>query len=152
MISLSCGENYCGPAVQIVNSPAQGATDRPGLPALLRRIMSHNQGMSTPKPYLSETEAPGRDEIDALQGLTLLEFGTNWCGHCLAAQPAIVEVLSQHPQWHHIKVEDGAGRPLGRSYRVKLWPTLVLMRDGQEVARLVRPTQTTDISAALNIV
>jgi thioredoxin 1 len=114
--------------------------------------MSHNPGMSTPKPYLSETEAPGRTEVDALQGLPLIEFGTIWCGHCRAAQPALVEVLSQHPQWRHVKVEDGPGHPLGRSYRVKLWPTLVLLRDGQEVARLVRPTQTVDISAALNIV
>ena len=102
------------------------------------------------KPYLREIEAPARADVDALPGLTLLEFGTSWCGHCRAAQPALVEALSHHAQWHHIKVEDGPGRALGRSFRVKLWPTLVLLRDGQEVARLVRPTQTTDISAALN--
>jgi len=36
-------------------------------------------------------------------------------------------------------VEDGPGRPLGRSYRVKLWPTLVFLQDGREVSRLVRP-------------
>ncbi len=106
--------------------------------------------MSTSKPYLSESEAPARAEVDALPGLTLLEFGTGWCGHCRAAQPALAEALSHHAQWRHIKVEDGPGHALGRSLRVKLWPTLVLLRDGQEVARLVRPTQTTDISAALS--
>ena len=107
--------------------------------------------MNTPKRYLRETEAPARDEVDVLSGLTLLEFGTDWCGHCRVAQSALAEVLPQHPQWRHIKVEDGPGRPLGRSYRVKLWPTLVLLRDGQEVARLVRPTQASDISAELKI-
>jgi thioredoxin 1 len=107
--------------------------------------------MPTPTPYLRETDAPARAEVDALPGLTLLEFGTSWCGHCRAAQPALAEALSQQPQWRHIKVEDGPGRPLGRSYRVKLWPTLVLLRDGQEVSRLVRPTQAADISAALNL-
>ena len=101
------------------------------------------------KPYLSESEAPARAEVDALPGLTLLEFGTNWCSHCCAAQAALAEALSHHAQWHHIKVEDGPGRALGRSFRVKLWPTLVLLRDGQEVARLVRPSQAADISAAL---
>jgi len=35
-----------------------------------------------------------------------------------------VEALSQHAQWRHIRVEDGPGRALGRSFRVKLWPTL----------------------------
>ena len=105
--------------------------------------------MTAAPAYLSETEAPSRAELEALPGLTLLEFGTDWCGHCRAAQPALSDVLPQHPKWRHLKVEDGPGRALGRSYRVKLWPTLVLLRDGVEVARLVRPTQPDGIRQAL---
>lgn len=100
--------------------------------------------------YLSENEAPSRAEVDALPGLTLLEFGTGWCGHCRAAQPALAKALELNGRWRHLRVEDGPGRALGRSFRVKLWPTLVLLRDGQEVARLVRPMQAQDIQAALN--
>ena len=105
-------------------------------------------GMSAHVPYLSETEAPTRTEVEALTGLTVLEFGTDWCRHCRAAQPAIAEVLPEHSGWRHLKVEDGSGRPLGRSFRVKLWPTLILLKDGQEVTRLVRPTQAQDIRQA----
>jgi thioredoxin 1 len=104
--------------------------------------------MSTFKPYLSAIEAPSLADVQALQGLTLLEFGTEWCGHCRAAQPLIAQALAAQPHWLHCKVEDGPGRPLGRSYRVKLWPTLVFLRDGQEIERLVRPSATA-ISAAL---
>lgn len=107
--------------------------------------------MSSSKPCINEIEARERAEVDALLGLTLLEFGTSWCGHCRAAQPALVEALSRHARWRHIRVEDGRGYALGGSFRVKRWPTLVLLRDGQEVARLVRPTQTTDIPAALSV-
>lgn len=101
--------------------------------------------------YLSALEAPTRAEMDALPGLTLLEFGTEWCGHCRAAQPKIAEALAQHTQWRHLKIEDGPGQALGRSYRVKLWPTLVLLRDGQEIARLVRPQRTAEVTAALDV-
>jgi thioredoxin 1 len=106
--------------------------------------------MSTFKPYLSETEAPSRADVDALRGLTLLEFGTEWCSHCRAAQAAVAQALAQHPQWQHLKVEDGSGRALGRSYRIKLWPTLLLLRDGQEVDRLVRPAAAQGIESAMS--
>jgi thioredoxin 1 len=86
------------------------------------------------------TTEPPRAEVDALAGATLLEFGTPWCGYCRAAQPLIAGAFASHGDVRHIKVEDGSGRPLGRSFGVKLWPTLVFLKDGQEVARLVRPT------------
>ncbi|RTZ43429.1 thioredoxin [Candidimonas sp. SYP-B2681] len=92
---------------------------------------------------------PSRAEVDALTGPVVLEFGTDWCGYCSAAQPAIASAFSAHPDVQHIKVEDGSGRPLGRSFKIKLWPTLVFMRDGTEVARLVRPTEAKPIADAL---
>ena len=92
---------------------------------------------------------PTRAEVDALAGATLLEFGASWCGWCLRAQPLIAGALADHPGIRHIKVEDGSGRPLGRSFRVKLWPTLVFMKDGQELARLVRPNSQDDIGQAM---
>jgi thioredoxin 1 len=99
---------------------------------------------------LSAIEAPSLADVQAWQGLTLLEFGTEWCGHCRAAQPLIAQALTAQPQWQHCIVEDGPGRALGRHYRVKLWPTLVLLRDGQEVGRLVRPAAAQDIESAMS--
>ena len=103
-------------------------------------------------PYTSQHLAtePTRQEIEQLAEPTLLEFGTPWCGHCQAAQAAIEAALKSCPGIAHLKFEDGPGRRLGRSFRVKLWPTLILMRDGQELLRLVRPTNVRDILAALD--
>jgi thioredoxin 1 len=94
-------------------------------------------------------DEPSRDEVNALPGATVLEFGTNWCGFCTAAQPLLSEAFAGHPEVRHVKVEDGRGRPLGRSFRVTLWPTLVFLRDGQEVDRLVRPDDATEVEQAL---
>jgi thioredoxin 1 len=83
---------------------------------------------------------PSREEIDHLSGPVLVEFGTDWCPHCQAVQPYLRELLARYPQVRHVRVEDGKGRPLGRSFRVKLWPNLVFLRDGRVVVQLARPT------------
>jgi len=98
-------------------------------------------------PY--SNDEPARAAVDALPGATVLEFGANWCGICQAAEPAIAEALAASPPLRHLRLEDGRGRPLGRSFGIKLWPTLVLLRDGREVARLVRPRQAGEIREAL---
>ena len=95
------------------------------------------------------TQEPPRSEIDSLPGPTVLEFGAPWCGICKAAQPLIRQALAGVKPLRHLKIEDGSGRPLGRSFGIKLWPTLIFMRDGQEVGRLVRPTSAEAISNEL---
>ena len=102
-------------------------------------------------PYTADhaTQEPARADVDALPGLTVLEFGTAWCPHCIAAQPLLRAALAARDDVRHLKIEDGPGRPLGRSYRIKLWPSVLLLRDGVEVARAVRPTVREDVEALL---
>lgn len=96
--------------------------------------------------------APSRAEVDALEGPTLLEFGSPTCGHCRRAQPLIAAALAGHPRVRHLKIADASRRRLGRSFGVKLWPTLVLLDGGREVARLVRPADAGDIGKALETI
>ncbi len=94
-------------------------------------------------------DAPERTEIDAMPGLQLLQFGVDWCPHCQRAEAPIDIVLGEFPALLHRRIEDGPGRRLGRSFRVKLWPTLILLRDGQEIGRCVRPVDAAEVRELL---
>jgi thioredoxin 1 len=108
-------------------------------PARYRHGMS--TGYSDPQPT--------RAEIDALGGPQVVEFGNDWCGHCQRARPLVEAAFAAHPQVPHARYADGPGRALGRSFKVKLWPTLVFLRDGVEVGRVVRPQAQGEVSEAL---
>lgn len=96
-----------------------------------------------------DTKEPAREEIDALKGAALIEFGASWCEHCRAARPLVEEVMARHPEVRFVWVEDGKGKALGRSFQVKLWPTLIFLKDGLEIERLVRPGDAGSIEGAL---
>jgi thioredoxin 1 len=96
---------------------------------------------------MNQVAEPTRQEIDSLAGTTLLEFGASWCPHCRRAQPHIAAAVAAHPGLRHVRIEDGSGQPLGRSFGVRLWPTLILMHDGVEKARVVRPPGVREIEA-----
>ena len=90
---------------------------------------------------------PTREDVDAMPGLVALEFGASWCGYCQGARPTIDRVLAEHPDVRHVWIEDGKGKRLGRTFGVKLWPTLVVLRDGREIGRVVRPRNDAEVRA-----
>ncbi|MCB1845493.1 MAG: thioredoxin family protein, partial [Halioglobus sp.] len=91
------------------------------MPAEDRPLKSSTRGFN---PEYGE-EAPTLDQVSELAQDAILEFGAPWCGHCKAAMPAMREALRAHPDITHIKVYDGKGKPLGRAFGVKQWPTVI---------------------------
>jgi thioredoxin 1 len=119
------------------------------MPGLSHETVGHIcRGMAFETTYTRNE--PSGAAVRAMCGPVLIEFGTHSCGWCSAAQPHIAEALATHPSVRHLKIEDGSGRPLGRAFGVKLWPTLIFLRDGRESSRLVRPRDTAAIEFALD--
>ncbi len=92
---------------------------------------------------------PQRADIDAMKGPVVIEFGTDWCGYCNAIAPVVKPLLAKHANLTHFKIEDGPGRPLGRSFGIKSWPSFIFLRDGEELARLIRPANPAAVEDAL---
>lgn len=93
---------------------------------------------------------PARETLAATPGWLLLEFGVDSCPHCRAGVVLSTGLLPHHPAIRHLAVEDGKGRRLGRAFGVKLWPAFILLRDGEEVGRVLRPTGVDELEALLN--
>ena len=86
-------------------------------------------------------QQPTREEVDRMQGPVVVEFGADWCPICQGFAPKLEALFEKNPDVTHVRAADGRGKPLGRSFGVKLWPTLVFMRDGQVVEQMSRPSQ-----------
>ena len=97
-----------------------------------------------------QEQEPTVEDIVNRQGLTVLNFGANWCPFCKAAAPLVGGVLAEHADMRQFAVADGKGKRLGRHYRVKLWPTLIFLKDGVEYERLVRPQSQQEVQQVLN--
>ena len=98
------------------------------------------------------TLGPTREEVDHISGPVVLQFGTDWCGYCRAAESIVQQAFEEHLGILHLKVEDGPGKRLGRSFQIKLWPTLIFLKDGKELARAVRPTSVDEVRRCLQVI
>ena len=106
----------------------------------------------TLQPYSSKH--PTREAVAALSGNVVVEFGVDWCPHCQGAAGPVAAALGAAVAdapgaLQYLRLEDERTRPLGRSFKVKLWPTLLFLRDGVEVARVVRPTTAAEVMTGL---
>ena len=95
------------------------------------------------------TTAPTREEIETTSGSLILQFGTDWCEYCQAAEPIIAVAHSNFEYLRRLKIEDGQGRILGRSFKIKLWPTLIFLKNGIEISRVVRPSTVLELEEEL---
>ncbi|WP_110670192.1 thioredoxin family protein [Salinicola halophilus] len=94
-------------------------------------------------------EALDLETLRETSGPVIVEFGVGWCPWCQTAQPLMSQAFADSGVVHH-RIEDGKGRPLGRAFGVKRWPTLIFLRDGEERARCVRPDAVETLREALS--
>lgn len=70
--------------------------------------------------------------------LTLLYFSTPTCNVCKVLRPKVEALLAETPPWHFEYVNTEASPEIAGQHLVFTVPTLLLMADGREVARLSR--------------
>ena len=65
----------------------------------------------------------------------LLDFWASWCGPCRALSPVIDEIAQERSDIKVIKADVDENRELARKFRVMSVPTLLVIKNGETVAR-----------------
>lgn len=116
----------------------------------LQEIMKskeRKQEMSTEPVHVTDSNF---NETVSKHSLALIDFWASWCGPCQALAPTIKELAGKYSGKILIgKLDVDENPETATRFQVLSVPTLVVMKNGQEVDRIVGCVPKTYIEAAL---
>ncbi len=71
------------------------------------------------------------------EGVVLVDFFASWCGPCKMQSPVLEELKEDRSDVKVVKIDVDQETEIAREYGVMSIPTLILFKDGKEVAKNV---------------
>lgn len=102
----------------------------------LRENEQSNANGKNPVYALEVFEDNFEDEIDT-DKVVLVDFYATWCGPCKKLSPILEEVATEHDEIKLIKVDVDQNPNLSQQFSITAMPTLVVIKNGEEVDRSV---------------
>jgi thioredoxin 1 len=80
-----------------------------------------------------------------------VDFWADWCGPCKAIAPAVEEVAFDYQdRVKTAKIDIDANPEIPERYKVEVYPTFIVFKDGKEVARQEGAGTKADLTAFLD--
>lgn len=87
-----------------------------------------------------------KEEILKGSKVVLADFFATWCGPCRMLTPELEKVAEKVESFAQVvKIDVDENRNLAKEYGVMSVPTLVVLKDGQEVERVIGFRQSADL-------
>ena len=77
------------------------------------------------------------EEVIKSEKPVLIDFYADWCGPCKMLSPIIDEIAEENSEIKVVKVNVDDSQDLAMKYQVMSIPTLVVIKNGEEVNRSV---------------
>lgn len=90
-------------------------------------------------------------DSEVSQGVTLVDFYADWCGPCRMMEPILDELAEELQGKVKIaKLDIETSQKVTSNFNVTSIPTLILLKDGQEVQRIVGVKDKDALSEIIN--
>lgn len=76
-------------------------------------------------------------------GKTVLLFTADWCGDCRFIYPVLPEIEAENPEFTFVQVDRDAFMPVAQKWDIFGIPSLLILENGVEIARLVNKKRKT---------
>ena len=97
------------------------------------------------------TDSTFEAEVLNSDKIVLIDFYADWCTPCKMLAPTIDEISIERDDVKVVKVNVDESQSLAMKYRATSIPTLVIMRDGMEINRIIGLVPKDEILSALEI-
>jgi thioredoxin 1 len=86
--------------------------------------------------------------MDFGQGIWAVKFGATWCAPCKTMGNVLAKVKEEFGEVRFLEVDVDEAPQLAKEYKIRSLPTVILIREGQEQARLVGAVKTEPLRKA----
>ena len=109
--------------------------------------MTHQTPLTPVKEITAEQY---EEEVIQFQGDVLVDFYAPWCGPCKMIAPVVEQVAQENSALKVVKVDADNSQALMAKYGIRGIPTLLLIKNGEQVATNVGATSISKIRAFIN--
>jgi len=87
--------------------------------------------------------------IDLKNGISVVKFGTEWCTPCKIVNKLLIKMQQEFETINFISIDVDDYPELGKYYKIKNLPTILLFSDKKEINRIIGAVKTESLRKAI---